>query len=583
MRKITAWIVGFAIGSAVLIPIGALFAGLILVPSEHGVRISAFPAALVVFDPYLIACVRNSTILAIGVAISTRLIGVTLARISTRRTFWGRRPLTSLAFAPLLTTPLCLAIGIEPAVDFIEMQLHHGFLFLARHGIDRSGSIAARVDELARGIAIVAMGTIWGAPIVAARTSRALRRVEAVWEDAARGMGASRSETKRIAETPLVRPEIARSIAFIFTLVLVDPIGPLIFGFRRTIAYRIVRAIDGLWDVPGSASTAAGLAIAAIVISASFRAIAVLYGGKSATIGGQARRPARKRAGTLEASAIVACLSIWIAIAWAPLVALGSIALEVRSAEAGSTVIDRLFERMNELASAIEAEDFRAVAFATAIAAIGAAFIGRIVAAARIRSRSNNDGFEHESLFLSLIESIPPLCLGAGIVSTGVLAASLGFASPRFRPIARFLDPALTPGPALIWALALIGLPWWSRIRMARDHGGTSEEDAARLIGATRGEARRLAKKEGKSIGAGIGAMIAAAAIAAVNVSPALLLTPARIGETIGPATVDAISGPRPDRAAAATLALASIVLVAIARFAARKRNVPPLDEAIRS
>lgn len=583
MRQLTAWIVGYAIGLAVLIPIGALFAAVILSPSEHGVRFSAFPAALVVFDPYLIACVRNSTMLAIGVAAAARLIGVALARITTRRTFWGRRPLTSLAFAPLLVTPLCLAIGIEPAVDFIETQLHHGLLFLARFGVDRSGSIGARVDELARGIAIVVMGTIWGAPIVAARGARALRRVEAVWEDAARGMGASRRETRRIAETPLVRPEIARSIALIFTLVLVDPIGPLVFGMRRTIAYRIVRAIDGLWDVPGSASTAAGLAIAAILISTIFRAIAVLYGGPNATIGSRARRPPRTRAGTGEACVIVAVLLVWIAIAWAPLVALGSIAVEVQTADAASTAIERIFARINELANAISTEDFRAGAFATAIAAIGSALIGRIVAAARIRPKQSNDELAKKHRLIALVESLPPLCLGVGIVSTGVLATSLGSASSGLRPIARLLDPALTPGPAFVWALVVIGLPWWSRIRIAGDHGGTSEEDAARLIGAPRGEARRLAKKESESIGVGIGAMIAAAAIAAVNVSPAIVLTPAQIGVTIGPATIETLSCPRPDRAAAATLALGSIALVAIARFAARKRNVPPLDEAIRS
>ncbi len=60
-------------------------------------RLSAFPAALVVLDPLVWRCVRNSVAVASAVTVGSLVVGTGLGMLLGRRRFWGRWLLGGLA------------------------------------------------------------------------------------------------------------------------------------------------------------------------------------------------------------------------------------------------------------------------------------------------------------------------------------------------------------------------------------------------------------------------------------------------------------------------------------------------------
>jgi hypothetical protein len=77
------------------------------------VRISAFPMALEVWDPFVRDCLWNSVAVASVVAMGSLVMGIGLARIVARWRFWGRTPLAALTFAPMVVPPVFGAIGLR--------------------------------------------------------------------------------------------------------------------------------------------------------------------------------------------------------------------------------------------------------------------------------------------------------------------------------------------------------------------------------------------------------------------------------------------------------------------------------------
>ena len=75
-------------------------------------RSSAFPAALVLFDPLVWRCVRNSVAVAALVAVLATAIGATLGILLGRRRFWGRGPLGLIALTPLAAGPIWTTPGV---------------------------------------------------------------------------------------------------------------------------------------------------------------------------------------------------------------------------------------------------------------------------------------------------------------------------------------------------------------------------------------------------------------------------------------------------------------------------------------
>src|SRR5262249_30056745 len=151
-------------------------------------------------------------------------------------------------------------------------------------------------------------------------------RVELVWEDAARQLGASRWRVFGQLTWPTIGPEVARGAAVVFTLTLVEPGAPLVLGLRRTLAFQIVEAALGSDPAP----RAAVLALQALVLSAL---VWVLLGCRARSRSGLSDRSeatpiARaRRAEWPSATIFVGALGTWSVLAWLPAVGLTALAL----------------------------------------------------------------------------------------------------------------------------------------------------------------------------------------------------------------------------------------------------------------
>ncbi len=169
-------------------------------------RISVFPLALTLLDPFVWACSRNSAIVALLVSIGSLVIGVGLALIAARWRFWGRRALWALAMVPLAAGPLLIAPGIV-----LALAGSNGWEWLAARSIfGFSGELAVRWA------ALVWVGLANGVPVVALATASALRCVEPSWSEAARVIGVSRWRTWLEIVWPILRPPVARAVAAVF-------------------------------------------------------------------------------------------------------------------------------------------------------------------------------------------------------------------------------------------------------------------------------------------------------------------------------------------------------------------------------
>src|SRR4051794_35376233 len=121
VRWLGRW-AGTGLWVAVLAPALALVPAAVLDRGPGGtVRATLLPLALAAFDPFLWDCTRNSVAVAVVVAFGSLVLGTALARIIVRWRFWGRPALAALTLAPLVISPLFVAIGLRrlagPALD----------------------------------------------------------------------------------------------------------------------------------------------------------------------------------------------------------------------------------------------------------------------------------------------------------------------------------------------------------------------------------------------------------------------------------------------------------------------------------
>jgi hypothetical protein len=134
------------------------------------------------------------------------------------------------------------------------------------------------------------------------------------------------------------------------------------------------------------------------------------------------------------------------------------------------------------------------------------------------------------------------------------------------------LDPYQSPGPALVASVVLVLAPpllgsWYA----ARPSGAVlmpSAGDAARLYGASLLARRRLLAI--RPLRVLCGRFILACALAATNVTPALLFQPWSDQRTLAPGVLELAEGPGDARLQAAALALCAVALNLAALAAAR-------------
>ena len=117
MHHVLRWLIGWSLLTLLVVPAWALAPALVVDRGPEGeARLSALPAALVIFDPAVGRCVRNSVVAAALVTVAALSLGLVLATVLERRRFWGRSILGFLVLTPLAVGPLWVVTGVVAVI-----------------------------------------------------------------------------------------------------------------------------------------------------------------------------------------------------------------------------------------------------------------------------------------------------------------------------------------------------------------------------------------------------------------------------------------------------------------------------------
>jgi ABC-type Fe3+ transport system permease subunit len=543
-RRLGRWVGAVAYAIA-LAPMAALVLAALFDRGPGGsVRPALFPSVLAALDPFVWECARNSLVMAAAVTIAARVVGVGLARIAVGWRFVGRSTLSALVGAGMVVPPAFGALGLRCLFGTPETW-PESLAWL----VPWAGWVAWFWVALAA-----------GAPVVALATASALRRVDPVWEDAARLAGAGRGRVWRQLVWPVVRPEAARALGVVFTLTLLEPGAPLVLGLRRTLGFQVAEAaLDG---GDGQLTRAAVLAILATALATIARKIIAWVGGTETP--GFRREPladSRARPASWSiALGFVLVMAVAAAVVWLPVVGVFARALTpapgFSTGSAGAAV---------SLASFMMAvRDPLTRGYLVNSAVLGLAVVvfdlalARAIAAWAVARRWSR----WVDLVADWPAAFPPLAVGVGVLALPAVlrmaADAAGFEGSR--TVIDAFDLDRTPWTALVLAVGLVRLPLLARSAIDRRRGlRPSSRDAAITLGASARQARRTLP--GRWLGVPFSAALLTFALAATSPVPALLLAPTADVRPLGPAVLLLIDQPGAGLPSAA--ALASMAMIA--------------------
>jgi ABC-type Fe3+ transport system permease subunit len=483
-------------------------------------------------------------------------LGVTLARLIGPVRFWGRPFLAVLSLLPLAIMPSCSALGLLHGFSPLRVgQLVQNFtrseLFFGQSW-----------DRWISWLWLVWVGVISATPIVALSVKAALGRVSPSWTDAGRAFGASRSRAWRQLVWPILRPEVARTLAAVFAIALLEPSAPIILGLRRTLGFQLVDAISR--DAPST--RLAMLALIGLGLSLLGRALIRWWGGNRVHVSPLDRQDRPERLVWWRACFASVGLLVWIGFALLPLVGLAQIIVGPWRPDEDrawvTSAMSTIYAILSDPRTGSFDPDFirvwkNAFGLGLSVTLIDAFVIGLV-------QRTKTTG--RPSLMILGLERVPPLVLGlaAALLPSLILLLGERFHMSSWIQLSKMLDPVRWPGLVLIGATAAMRLPMLAR---AADRSDLRTRpgllDAAISLGATPRKARKLSGGRGPSWGV----LILTFTLATTSVTPALVLTPTIRTRTLGPALVAWFE----DRPRAALFAFGSIGLNLAGLVAARR------------
>lgn len=551
VRALGRW-AGTALGLIVLAPLLALVAAAVLDRGPRGnVRITLFPAALTVLDPFLGNAVRNSVAVALAAALGSLAIGVPIGLAFGRWRFWGRRILWGLILAPLAVPPAIAALGLRSTFGPSGSWRAGWNLFSARTGLEPGWGAWCWV-ALASGI-----------PLVVLATARALAQIEPGWEDAARLVGASRLRIWWEIVWPAIRPTAVRASGVVFTTTMAEPGAPIVLGLRRTLGFQLVESVLG----PDPAPHGAALALAVIVYAAIATVVFRWWGRSLLTSTGQRPLGRPRRAAAIQAAAHMTLLGIVAIVAWLPVAPL--LVLSLATAPGDSS--GRLSGAAHAILGLLHDPVIRRVGLNSL--ALGAGVLCLDLLLARTAVAWENRHRTWLRRLVSVPEVIPPLVFGvaalavphvAAIASTALEAMGGAGALVRgLRGVNAVLDPYQTPALLLLAVTAARGAYLARSVQGGMRRYRPSLASAALNLGAVPARARRLARVGW--FGASLGAIAFSITQAATNLAPALVVTPTMESRTVLPALLILADEPGGGLERAATLGLCAVVVNAAA------------------
>jgi iron(III) transport system permease protein len=565
--------------------IAPLVALLVTVLVDRGVdghaRLSRFPLALFAVDSIARTSARNSVIFAAVLATSALGLGVVLGWTIGKRSFWGRPVLRGAVLGLLALAPAFSALGLLGIFGPVRAW---PWPFSGREPTGAGSSLESWTG----------FGTwlvwIWSSlpaatALVTAATAAAVERLEPTWEDAARLAGTGALRSWWTVSWPLVRPAALRAAAWVFVIALVEPGAPLILGLRRTLAYQIVEAAGRPSAFPGVAAWCLlATAIAATIALALRRLGGRPILGEAAAHAVAPRTNRRARPASIpRASWSIAFLAAWSVIGWIPALGLGRLALgacktESQSEAVSTGVLAGLASRVGERAPLFRhlALDSALLGLEVAIAIL--AFFWLVGLGSHRRNDTTRRTKTQRWSGPTATVLVPPLMIGAGGLAIGCLAQIAGVWLSAHGPASAVAQALASLGDwfdasgnfsvVLPVSVVLVTAPGlFSFWQPSRRNGETARSalESARLAGASRSRALRLAAPG--LLGSALGRFVLAWALAATNLTPALLYSTGIEPRTLAPAVLTLAEGPGGERALAAALALA-ILVIELAAFA---------------
>jgi ABC-type Fe3+ transport system permease subunit len=527
---------------------------------DRSARVTLFPAALSALDPLVWDCVRNSLAVAVLVTIVARVLGVGLARAAIRWRFWGRAPLVVFAGAGAVVPPAFGAVGL-----------------LAVFGPVESWAIPNELSALRRLILWAEwfwLALLVGMPLVGLATASALRRVDPLWEDAARLEGADPRRVWRQIVWPIVRPDVARALCLVFTITLLEPGAPLVLGLRRTLGYQAAEAA-----LEGALPRAAILALAATLLAIVARELLGWWASRESARADNFPPPRPRNARWPHGILFAGALGVIALAAWLP--SLGLFVAAFVRRDASSIVASRPSVSLEAFHSVVSDPVTRGYMINSAIVGISALAIDLVLASALATWALSRRGRFLVNRLSSWPAPLPPLAVGIGVLALpqliGMVAdlypASTAHPSTRelVATISDVLDSTRTPWIAIILAVALVRLPILARSAVERRRALRHVlSDAALTLGATPRKARKTLQSQ--RLGVSPAAAILTLALAATSVAPALILSPTAETRPIGPAVLTLVDQPGGLPRAAALAILGIILNLSALAFAGRSR-----------
>lgn len=201
--------------AVILLPIGLIFyqsilSGAFFLPRT---QFSLEGFGFVLSDPAFWRALRNSLLVAIGMVVIAVPLGGTIAFLTVRTDLPGRRILEPMILAPILVSPIVLAVGYVIAagpVGFYSGWFRSLFGFVPWN--------------IYSPISITIIGGLTHVPYIYIYTSSALRGLSSDVDEAARVSGASAWRVAADVSLPMIRP------ALIFGAVMIFFAGIEMFG-----------------------------------------------------------------------------------------------------------------------------------------------------------------------------------------------------------------------------------------------------------------------------------------------------------------------------------------------------------------
>jgi iron(III) transport system permease protein len=542
-----------------------------------------FAVVLWLFDDFAWTCTRNSIIFAVLVSVASLLLGLGLRCALARLGTWGQRVFGAAVLLVSAVSPAFLALGLSGLLG--EPQRWPWPIA----AVD-AGSAGASLESWS-GISLWLLW-VWstlpaGAALVAAATEPSFRRLDPAWDEAARLAGARGPRIVRDLYWPIIRPSAARAAGLVFLLAIVEPGAPLILGLRRTLAFQIVSGATGRDPFPGTAVWALMAALLGLSGWLAFRwkgGTDLLTGQEGSMPPGFGGRSGRVRPAIAVARGVA--LFVWATFVWLPI--LGLIREAIDGGRTGSPRVEGATERLLSPISRFSDPVLVRVLLDSAVFGLVVA-TGIVLLAWAAGPGSRSPSAKMWRRWLRPVIELPPLVLGAGslalpwllgLASRFVLDRGQSRAAILLGDSSAAIDPREHAWTLMACCVGLVLLPRFYRNRriLLPLRPGRSQQDscylAAVLAGAARWQAWVL--KKPAQPGLLLGRFVLVWALAATNLTPALLFSNHTERKTLGPAVLDLAGGDGVARSQAAALAVAAIVAMLAAVAAAHTTRALP-------